>query len=300
MDKFKSKELPRVIYHFITDDNKITKIMDLEELDGVFYLPKQETLKIKDLPFIVDDIFEADNSEFDFSIQNNDYIQFTSNSLILLEVKNRFPGTNYDSTQNQIDKELKSELINLCDKILAFYELYNERFEITKILIILFYDVIPKSNYDRVLSNVFKHYFYNKRLEEIRNKIQFQCTFIISSYFAYTIKNFIDKTNALELKINENERKLKNEIDEMASLKEKFQKIEKDNIYFKNIINNYQNNIIPKLEKDKDSLEKEANDYKKKYLEIKDKSSNGLMNGKKVWKRNKEIIYKIILGPTIS
>ena len=169
----------------------------------------------------------------------------------------------------------------MCDKILAFYELYNERFEITKIRIILFYDVIPKSNYDRVLSNVFKHYFYNKRLEEIRNIIQFQCTFIISSYFAYTIKNFIDKTNALELKINENERKLKNEIDEMASLKEKFQKIEKDNIYFKNIINNYQNNIIPKLEKDKDSLEKEVNDYKKKYLEIKDKSSNGLMNGKK-------------------
>ena len=52
MDKFKSKELPRVNYHFITDDNKITKIMDLEELDGVFYLPKKETLKIIDLSFI--------------------------------------------------------------------------------------------------------------------------------------------------------------------------------------------------------------------------------------------------------
>ena len=75
----------------------------------------------------------------------------------------------------------------MCDKILAFYELYNERFEITKIRIILFYDVIPKSNYDRVLSNVFKHYFFFFFLEEIRNKIQFQCTFIISSYFAYTL-----------------------------------------------------------------------------------------------------------------
>ena len=129
------------------------------------------------------------------------------------------------------------------------------------------------------MSNVFKHYFFNKRFKDIRNKIQFQCTFIISFYFAYTIKNFIDKTNTLELKININEGKL-------ASLKENLQKIENDNLYFKNIINDYQNNIIiPKLKKDKDSLEKEANDYKIKYLDIKDKSSNRFtkleMNGKR-------------------
>ena len=260
MDKFKAKELPRVIYLFLKDDNK--KIMDLEELDGVFYLPKKETLKINDLPFIIDDRYEAHNSKFEFMLQNNDYIQFDKNSLVLLEVKNRFPGTNNASSKKQIDNELRSELINLLDKVLAFYELYNERFEnIEKIMIILFYDVIPKSNYDEVLSNVFNKYFYNKRLIEIKNKIQFQCTFIISSYFAYTIKNFFDKINAIELKMNENERKLDNE---MASLKKNLHKIKSDH-------------------------EKEANDYKTKYLLLKNKYSNGFnkmdMNGKNDGKR---------------
>ena len=195
---------------------------------------KEEVLMINDLPFIVDDIYESDNSNFDFKKQKNNYIQFKEKSLVLLEVKNRLPETSYDSSEKEIiEKELKSELINLCDKVVAFYELYNEIFkDITKIRVILFYDLIPKNNYDEILSYVFKQYFVKGRLINIKNKIQLQCTFIISSYFAYTIKNFIDKTNLLELKINENKSKIE-------SLKEKLQKIIEDDKYFKNIVNDF-------------------------------------------------------------
>ena len=53
MNKFKQKELPRVIYHFLAEgqDNNIIKLMDLEELDGVFYFQEKEILMINDLPF---------------------------------------------------------------------------------------------------------------------------------------------------------------------------------------------------------------------------------------------------------
>ena len=174
MDKFKQKELPRVIYHFLAQDNKIIQLMDLEELDGVFYLQEKETLMINDLPFIVDDILEAKDSKFDFTIQNSDCIQFKENSLVLLEVKNRFPGTSHATPKEEIEKDLKNELIILCDKVLAFYELYNERFkDIKNIRIILFYDVIRKSNYDSVLSNTFKQYFNKRELVNIKKMIQF-------------------------------------------------------------------------------------------------------------------------------
>ena len=98
----------------------------------------------------MDDILETDNSKFDFTIQNNDCIQFKENPLVLLEVKNRFPGASHTSFKKVIEKDLKNELLD-------FYELYNERFkDIKKIRIILFYDIILKNNYDNVLSNKFK------------------------------------------------------------------------------------------------------------------------------------------------
>ena len=300
MNKFKQKGLPRVIYHFLEDGKQITKLMDLEELDGVFYLQRKESLEIKDLPFIVDDILEADNSKFDFTIQNNDCIQFNENSLVLLEVKNRFPGTMKATSKENIEKDLKNELIILCDKVLAFYELYNERYEeIKKIRIILFYDVIPKTGYDIILSNTFKQYFNKEGLIDIKNKIQFQFTFILSSYFAYTIQNLSEKINLLEMEIienksemeslksnllkiiNEQKKKIEDQqkkiddqqkkIDEhqkdIKTLKDNLEIYKKDNELFKNTIINYKSNIIPKLEN-------EAKYYQTKYLEFKKESAN--------------------------
>ena len=52
---------------------------------------------------------------------------------------------------------------------------------------------------------------------------------------------------------------------------------------------NYQKKIIPKSEKEKNALEKDAKDYKTKYLEHKDESANGFskmkMNGNNVKKK---------------
>ena len=59
----------------------------------------------------MDDILETDNSKFDFTIQNNDCIQFKENSLVLLEVKNRFPGASHASFKKEIEKDLKNELM---------------------------------------------------------------------------------------------------------------------------------------------------------------------------------------------
>ena len=73
---------------------------------------------INDLPFIVDDVLETKDSNFDFTINNKGCIQFEG----ILEVKNRFPGTNLDS-KKYIENNLKCELIIICDKVVAFYEL---------------------------------------------------------------------------------------------------------------------------------------------------------------------------------
>ena len=49
----------------------------------------------------------------------NDYIQFEENSLVLLEVKNRFPGTNNLDSKKDIEKNIKNEVDILCDKVFS-------------------------------------------------------------------------------------------------------------------------------------------------------------------------------------
>ena len=65
----------------------------MEELVGVFYFEKEEKIHVKKLPFIIDDSIEW-ISNFDYIANIDDYIEFQKNSLVLNEVKNRFPGTN--------------------------------------------------------------------------------------------------------------------------------------------------------------------------------------------------------------
>ena len=193
-------ELPKVIYNFdpylfqnnIKGKNDATKkrVIEMEELDGVFYFEKKAELNIEKLPFIIDDIVEIKRNKFDFEIlENNNVLKFDENTLILLEVKNRFPD------------DLAKEINILLSKTMIFHQLYEERFKNMKnIRIIFFYDAIPKYNYNEELLKIINHFFQDKR--EIREKILFQFIFITSSYLAFNFKNLNERIDELEKEIS--------------------------------------------------------------------------------------------------
>ena len=186
-------ELPKVTYNFdpylfqnnIKGKNDATqkRAIEMEELDGVFYLEKEVKLDIEKLPFVIDEIVEIKGNKFDFEIQeNNNILKFGENTLILLEVKNRFPD------------DLAKEINILLSKTMIFHQLYEERFKnIKNIRVMFFYDAIPKYNYDEELLKMINHFFQGK--SEIREKIQFQFIFITSSYLAFKFKNLNLETN---------------------------------------------------------------------------------------------------------
>ena len=167
---------------------KKRRIVEMEEIDGVFYLENDEEIKINELPFIIDDILEFQGSKFEYTAENINFINFKRKSLLLMEVKNRFPENDF------LVKEIKKAL----SKSMTFYHLFGERYkDIEKLRIMFFYNAIPKKNYDDILSKTMKDYFGRNN---IKNKIQFQFIFITSSYLAYNFKYIKDKTDDLENK----------------------------------------------------------------------------------------------------
>ena len=164
------------------------KIPELEEIDGAFYLENDIEIKLNELPFIIDNILEIQKSKLGYTAKNINFINFQRNTLLLFEMKNKFPENNY------LVKAIKKSL----SKSMTFYHLFEGRFKnIEKLRIMLFYNEMPKKNYDEILLNTMKDYF---RKNEIQNKIQYQLVFITSSYLAYNFKSLKDKIDDLENK----------------------------------------------------------------------------------------------------
>ena len=202
-----------------TDENKIdnkaqekkSKIISMEELDGIFYLDKPLEnyfeIPLSELPFIIDDILEIQNTNFGFTAENAKFISLQRKTLLLFEVKTRFPE--YD----KIVKEIKIAL----SKAKTFYHLYEERFpDIQKLRIMFFYNAIPKKNYDNILLKTVKDYFGEN---DIKNKIQFQFIFITSSYLAYNFKTLKDDNKNLKADLN-------NLKEEVQNIKDKYKELE--------------------------------------------------------------------------
>lgn len=179
--------------------------ISMEELDGIFYwnkpLENYLEINLNELPFIIDDILEIENTKFRFTAENSKFISLKKKTLLLFEVKNRFP-------ENDI---LVREITKSLSKSMTFYPLYEERFpDIQKLRIMFFYNVIPKKNYDNILIETVENYF---RGNEIKNKIQFQFIFISSSYLAYNFKSLKDELGNLKRKFQELEEKFNLYID---------------------------------------------------------------------------------------
>ena len=128
MDCLNPEELPRVFYNFdprlfqslgkLENDNTQKRAIEMEELDGVFFLEKEDKLDIEKLSFIIDDMVEIQGGEFNFKfLENNNILKFNEKTLILLEVKNRFPD------------DLEKEINILLSKTMSFHQLYEERFK---------------------------------------------------------------------------------------------------------------------------------------------------------------------------
>lgn len=213
------------------------KTMEMEEIDGVFYFKKEMKLNLKELPFIIDDVLGIEGSKFDFVAQDSNYLEVRKNTLVLIEVKNRFPEK----------KELEQEIRIACSKARTFYDFYIEKYQnMKKIRIMFFYDSIPMKNYGDILFNTMKNYF--KRDEELQKKMQFQFIFVTSSYLAYNFKKFTDEINSLKTEIiiqKNNNKELNDKIEsvkiitelyykELKDLKEKMTPIPNEKVYPKN------------------------------------------------------------------
>ena len=96
---------------------------------------------------------EIDNlvsPNFKFYAECDNKIKIDKNTLIFIEVKNKFPET-YD---------FNYQVRKICNKTVSFSQLYGERYEnITKIKIMFFYNAVPKKSYESkvlpILENIF-------------------------------------------------------------------------------------------------------------------------------------------------
>ena len=136
----------------------IDKCNPVEEFDGAFYIYDEKNLDIKGLPFIIDNKMRFDGSELIFIKKSNiTNITFNKNSLILFEIKNRFPGTSQNS---DVKVELEEELINLFSKVSIFYQINMGKYkELENVQIVLFYDTIAKEGYEEIWKKAFNNYF---------------------------------------------------------------------------------------------------------------------------------------------
>ena len=120
-------------------------------------------------------------------------------------------------------------------------------------------------------------YDYFKDKNQLSSKVQFQCIFIITSYFAYHTKNLMDKIKFLELKIKENENNLlkKNsdlkEIIDKLKLQEKIQSQKIKNLED----NNFKNQLDKKsMEKKIKTLETEMQNMETKIKTLENEKNN--------------------------
>ena len=173
--------LPRVIFCF-KDNNNSNTIKDIVELDGIFYFEKEQLLNLKELPFINEDIVKKDiDDKYKFEACDN-LITFNEKSLILLEIKSRFPS-NDPKNKESLDKVMDSML----DKVIVFYDIYKVRFkDIKTVKLIFFYDSVRKEGYDQIIVQKINNFIiYNTFLKSL---FQFQIVFIASSFFAIGVK----------------------------------------------------------------------------------------------------------------
>ena len=158
-------------------------------------------INLNELPFIIDDILEIQSKKFCFTAENSKFISLKKKTLLLFEVKNRFPE----------DDKLVNEIQISLSKSMTFYHLYEERFpDIQKLRIMFFYSVIPKKNYENILVETIEKFFGENA---IKNKIQIQFIFITSSYLAYKFKTLKDELRSLKRKYQVLEDKFKLYID---------------------------------------------------------------------------------------
>ena len=179
--------------------------ISIEGFDGIFYwnkpLKNYLEINLNELPFIIDDILEIQSKKFCFTAENSKFISLKKKTLLLFEVKNRFPE----------DDKLVNEIQISLSKSMTFYHLYEERFpDIQKLRIMFFYSVIPKKNYENILVESIEKFFGENA---IKNKIQIQFIFITSSYLAYNFKTLKDELGSLKRKYQDLEDKFKLYID---------------------------------------------------------------------------------------
>ena len=199
---------------------KIKKDREIEELDGVFYTKKDYEIKIDELPFIIDNMAEIDNlvsPNFKFYAEYDNKIKIDKNTLIFIEVKNKFPET-YD---------FNYQVRKICNKTVSFSQLYGERYEnITKIKIMFFYNAVPKKSYETKVLPILENIFGNNK---IKNKIQFQFIFITSSYLAYNFKNMKDRIDILENSSNDHKSKIEDLQKDNNAFKSEVEELKNDN-----------------------------------------------------------------------
>ena len=250
---FELINLPRVIFCF---KNDTTNIKDIIELDGIFFFEKEQKLNLKNLPFIDEDIVKKNfNQKFAFEASDNS-ITFNENSLILLEIKSRFPSNDpkqKESLDNIIDPIL--------DKVIVFYDLYKERFKsIKKVKLIFFYDSIRKKGYDKIISQKINNFIYYHKF--LRDLFEFQIIFIASSFFAIGVKTLNDRTTFLEEKIKTLENENNELRDELSGYKMKTNKLEKKLDMFQRLVFDLKKDN-EKLKKDNEKLKKDNEELKK-------------------------------------
>ena len=264
INDFKFEELPRVFFYFKphnTKDNDNSMI----EINGAFYSNKTTIINCEKYYFIEDGILERNIEKNDFEYKNDgkNNITFEENSLNLIEIKSRNSFNDHEDKTN-----FENELLEFIHKSLIFYEMFKEKYQtIKKIKIILFYDIIKKSKYDKIISQIFEKFFENSEYKSFIDKIKLQCIFIPFPVFITKIQYLNEKIKFLEQLIIENETNIKD-------YRIENEKFKKENEILKNTIFNQKNEYEEKISNLK-------NDYEAKIINLKNEYESKLADLKK-------------------
>ena len=289
--KFKVKERPRVIYPFRSKeelDKSIppTKEKNLIEVDGVVFEEKEIELNFEKNCFIIDNLYKI--SEFDDKkekkiepYKEEKIINLKSNTLCIIEIKNKFPPNDKVEKQNIENSTQEKQPINfynmvkqLIKKGRIFKEMYDQqKAKIEHLRFILFYNVIQKGNYYEELKKAVQDSFADKK-DNLYKILEFQCIYIKSSYLAGTEYNSSEEISRLNKKIEninkninekikemekQNEQKLKEKIEE--KINEQKKEMEKQN-------EQKLNEKIKEMEKqNEEKLKEKIKEIEKKYKE---------------------------------
>ena len=293
-EKYKMNPLPRIIFP-LYNKNFDYELLNEVELDGVFFVEDEFSILDNDLPFIFQNFLSFSGSNKVYEISNESNIKynlcgktFKKNDLCLIEIKTEFPEKFKEGNKETLPEVLKKML----EKMIIFEQLFTSlNIKYNRIRLILFYDLVLKTNYTNVIQNALSNFAEKHNELKYLDKICFQVIYVNASYFVGALRTSAEEINNLKqiienLKIDLQKRDEK--IEELTKKNNEISDKYNELISEKNRISDKYNEISDKY----NELISEKNKISDKYNELLIKNNELISEKNKISDKNNQLLFE--------